>query len=204
MVCPNCKTTNDSNNKFCSLCGIDLNSEYKTTETSIVESDTSDNNEFFGVPKKSVKILGLAVNIIVIIPFFLVGIVFFSIGLYNTILEKSKVKDFSKATGYLKEITDCEEEYDEDDYYVHCVGVYEYEVEGVKYTISSKELTEPKDITQSIRIYYDPKKPSKSHILGDWIGYIIFGSIFLVIALITLAIRQTILHFIINSNNKMV
>jgi len=202
MVCPNCRNNNDDNNKYCSLCGIDLHSNFVPTPSpveQVVEQENVDGDKFLGVPNKTVKRISLISNIFIVIPFFIFGIIAVLIGIFNTISEKNEVDGYIKTKAYLKETINCKVEKDGDYEGEYCEAVYEYEVNGVKYTASPDQLSEPDDFEKECEVYYNPENPSESKMFADWGFATIVGIILITIGAITVFVRQIMIKRILNN-----
>lgn len=200
MICPNCKNNNDDNNRFCLLCGMELNNN--SNNKVIVNSGFGGQQVDFGGPSistKKIKLVANIINIFLIAPLLLIGIIFTIMGLYASISESSKIKGYEKVNGYFKENINCETQEDGEEL---CEALYEYEVGGNKYTVSNRTLSDPQDVSNEEIVYYDPTVPSESMIRIGSNSIMFVGIFFLIFSIGIIVVKHTTLKKILGDREN--
>lgn len=194
MICPNCGSSNNDNNNYCLVCSTKLDKKkdkkYKRKEKSRLE-----------IPAKGIRIINTIINVIVFGPIIFAGIYFLFTGIFFTIVDKYKIRDYDETIAYFKEVTDCEYESSTD---LDCKGIYEYEVDGKKYTYKTVTDIDTNEIPEEETIYYDPNNPEESLIYISWFMEMLIGGIILVFAIVGIKLKRKALNVFINSEDKIV
>ena len=105
------------------------------------------------------------------------GLAFLIVGICATINQENTVKNYEKTSGTL--INSIRENGQK--YYK---GIYEYEVNGEIYTVSSNELSKQENFKKTQIVRYNPKNPEKSIIYVNWYPHMIIGSIVSIISIL--------------------
>lgn len=187
-MCPNCGKENKTTNIKCEFCGQNF------IEKEIIDSTNSLNVSVLtstnGSNKNSLKKAGCVSNIILFMsfgPFILAGILFTGVGLYSYISERSQTKNYDNTIATLKDYINCE--YDDGDEL--CEAVYEYQVNGITYTISPNQLSNPGGFKTTDTVYYNPNNPKEAIIYANWGTLTIIG-IIITIVIISFFIKANI------------
>lgn len=184
IKCPNCGTKNKNTNIRCEVCGIELNhisQDYTITNTDILQRN---------INKKSIKNLNIVVTIIlgfVLFPFFLTGLIFSGVSTYLIISENNEAKNYSQTEGTLVKYDNI---HDDDNGDEVCTGIYEYDVNGIKYYGSPKKISTRSSFKQTLTIRYNPNNPNEYVITSNWIGLLTSGIIMIVITVVIFAFSK--------------
>lgn len=187
MICPNCKKENKKENIKCEFCLtqlIDVN-KHNYQESFISNDETEENQEFI-VPTKKVNCLRKIITLIFVGPWLLIGLLFLGVGLFSSISEHYKTKEYKQATAILKDYKNCTNENGSE----FCEAIYEYQINGVTYSVSPSRLSERDDFSEKDTVYYNPKNPSEAIMYAGWNSLAIWGFIMVAIAIIVLIFKD--------------
>lgn len=92
------------------------------------------------------------------------GIAFFGVGLFSSISEHNKTKGYEKTIAILKDYTNCTY----DDGSELCEVIYDYQVNGVIYTVSPSTLSNSSGFEERDTVYYNSNNPSESIMYASW------------------------------------
>lgn len=176
--CPNCGKENKNTNIKCEFCSTKLIDENKFNQHSnfLVNDKAGETKEINVSPKKA----GCLSSILILIfvgPWLLAGIAFLGIGLYYSISEHNQTKGYEKTTGILKYYANCTY----DDGNELCKATYEYQVNGITYTVSPSSLRNSGGFEESDTVYYNPNNPSESIMYAGWSNLTIVGLIIVIV-----------------------
>lgn len=190
VCCPNCGKENKNTNIKCEFCStqlIDVN-EFNQEDQFTLNGNIVKTNEI----NVSTKKVGCLSNILIIIfigPWLLAGIAFFGVGLFSSISEHNETKGYEKTTAILKDYTNCT--YDGGSEL--CEAIYEYQVNGVTYTVSPSKLSNSGGFEERDTVYYNPNNPSESIMYTSWSYLTIVGFIIIiVVSAILISINKVI------------
>lgn len=183
--CPHCGQKRNSNfDVRCSYCG------YQFVDAVIQKEKL----------KKISKILNV-VFLLICAPSFLLGLLFFTIGMSKTLNENKKIEGFVKTEAYFSnyDYKDCTYS---DDGTKLCSGIYTYKVNEIEYQVSTFEksnlFSEKKDI------YYNPNKPEEAVILTNWNVFTISGISIALFSLFIFLVQFILFRIQIRKYNKKV
>ena len=181
--CPNCGKENKNTNIRCEFCSTQLinTNEYDQYSNLVLNGNNLESKEI----NVSTKKVGCLTNILMLIfagPWLLVGIVFFGVGLFSSISEYNQTKGYEKTIGILKDYGECTY----DDGNELCEAIYEYQVNGVIYTVSPNLLSNSDGFDESDTVYYNPNNPSESLMYSSWSNLTIVGLIFIIVVSVIL------------------
>jgi len=190
MMCPNCKKENKNTNIRCEFCStqlIDVNEFNQqgifTPNGNIVEAKE------INVSTKKVGCLSNILILIFVGPWLLVGIAFFGVGLFSIISEHNQTKGYEKTTGILKDYTNCSYE----DGSELCEAIYEYQVNGITYSVSPSSLRNIGGFQQNDIVYYNPNNPSESVMYAGWGTLTIVGFIIVIVVIVIFVLKNIIM-----------
>lgn len=187
MICPNCKKENKNTNIRCEFCStqlIDVN-EFNQQGIFTPSGNIVETKEI----NVSTKKVGCLSNILILIfvgPWLLVGIAFLGVGLFSTISEHNQTKGYEKTTGILKDYTNCSYE----DGSELCEAIYEYQVNGITYSVSPSTLSNRGGFKENETVYYNPNNPSESIMYASWSTLTIIGFIIVVVVSVIFAFKN--------------
>lgn len=180
IKCPNCGQENQNTNLRCIYCNAELkpieqssnflNVDYSQENAKAIQSNT----------KKAGHIANI-ILVIVLIPWFLIGIAFVGISSYSMMNDNGKSKGYLETEGKLVDYVDCQ--YDEDGAEL-CNGLYEYTVDGTTYKGSPNLLSDHSGFKSTITVKYNPNNPSEYVMNSGWNTLLIAGIIILIVALV--------------------
>lgn len=180
IKCPNCGQENQNTNLRCIYCNAELkpieqssnflNVDYSQENAKTIQSNT----------KKAGHIANI-ILVIVLIPWFLIGIAFVGISSYSMMNDNGKSKGYLETEGKLVDYVDCQ--YDEDGAEL-CNGLYEYTVDGTTYKGSPNLLSNRSGFKSTITVKYNPNNPSEYVMNSGWNTLLIAGIIILIVALV--------------------
>ena len=177
--CPNCGKENKNTNIKCEFCLSQL-IDKKEFSDNVVETKE------INVSTKKVGCISSILSLIFVGPWLLFGIVFLGVGLFSSISEYNQAKGYEKTTGILKGYSDCT--YNDGDEL--CEAIYEYQVNGVVYTVSPSLLSDPDGFAKSDIVYYNPTNPSESIMYANWSILTIVGFIIVLVVIIILILAN--------------
>lgn len=196
MKCNKCSFENKSTNIKCEQCGNVLIDVEKVNND--LEFVNPINN-----PEVEKKARGIGKFIIIVIillfegPFILAGVFLFGFGIYLNVSENKIIKNYKETSGVLVDYVDCS--YNENG--ETCLGLYEYEIDGVVYSVKNNVSTNPEDLEKKAKVYYDENNPEEALIKTNFLD--LLWSVGLVIIVFTL-IPIIIVLFIFKKANKAV
>lgn len=196
MKCNKCSFENKSTNIKCEQCGNVLIDVEKVNND--LEFVNPINN-----PEVEKKARGIGKFIIIVIillfegPFILAGVFLFGFGIYLNVSENKIIKNYKETSGVLVDYVDCS--YNENG--ETCLGLYEYEIDGVAYSVKNNVSTNPEYLEKKTKIYYDENNPEEALIKTNFLD--LLWSVGLVIIVFTL-IPIIIVLFIFKKANKAV
>ena len=180
IKCLNCGQENQNTNLRCIYCNAELkpieqssnflNVDYSQENAKAIQSNT----------KKAGHIANI-ILVIVLIPWFLIGIAFVGISSYSMMNDNGKSKGYLETEGKLVDYVDCQ--YDEDGAEL-CNGLYEYTVDGTTYKGSPNLLSDRSGFKSTITVKYNPNNPSEYVMNSGWNTLLIAGIIILIVALV--------------------
>ena len=208
IFCSNCGTENKSTNIKCEYCGNVINEGEEVKDIDVEEymkeykklhSNPLTEEEKKAAQKATKTFLTVFVVIFLIIflvPFFMIGIVFTTISSSFGKIEDEVTSGYIQTEAYLIKYT----EPNSNDAYK---GIYEYEVDGEKYTITSNFASNVRSMfDEDIIVKYNPQNPEIATIVDDD-GLAILGgigTIFLSVPVFIIII--VIIIFVIVKRNK--
>lgn len=168
--CPSCGGENKNTNIRCEFCETELN-------------HTEQNDNFFNIDlgSKKIKHIPNIILIVIIAPWFLIGLAFIGISAYSTISDNNKTKNYLETEGKLISYDNCE--YDEDGDEL-CNAIYEYTINGITYKGSPNLLSNRSEFKQVATVKYNPDNPSEYVMNAGWNNLLIFGIIMIIVVLI--------------------
>lgn len=189
MICPNCRNENKNTNIKCEFCSTQLIDVNDFNQQGVITSNGNivETKEI----KVSTKKVGFLSNILILIfvgPWLLMGIAFLGIGLFSSISEHNQTKGYEQTTAILKDYKNCTH----DDGSELCEAIYEYQLNGITYSISPNLLSNRDGFDKSAIVYYNPNNPSESVMHAGWSILTIVGFI-IVIVVIVIFVFKTIL-----------
>ena len=190
MMCPNCKKENKNTNIRCEFCStqlIDVN-EFNQQGIFTPNGNIVETKEI----NVSTKKVGCLSNILILIfvgPWLLVGIAFLGVGLFSIISEHNQTKGYEKTTGILKDYTNCSYE----DGSELCEAIYEYQVNGITYSVSNSSLRNIGGFQQNDIVYYNPNNPSESVMYAGWGTITIVGFIIVIVIIVIFVLKNIIM-----------
>ena len=190
MMCPNCKKENKNTNIRCEFCStqlIDVN-EFNQQGIFTPNGNIVETKEI----NVSTKKVGCLSNILILIfvgPWLLFGIAFLGVGLFSTISEHNQTKGYEKTTGILKDYTNCSYE----DGSELCEAIYEYQVNGITYSVSPSTLSNRGGFEENETVYYNPNNPSESVIYAGWSTLTIIGFIIVIVVIVIFVFKNIIM-----------
>ena len=122
-----------------------------------------------------------------------VAIIFLLIGVGCTISEKHKAKGYLETEGVIVDYK-MEESYRDGKRDVYYTAVYQYVVNGHKYTGSPNKLSDADNFKEKVKVKYNPDNPAECVISSDWYELYIPAIIALGVVIIYLVVLK------INSN----
>ena len=176
MKCPNCGSYNKNTNIRCDFCGNELNS---------VNYDNFLNSDYLNIPTfkisgKKVGCFGNAILIFVLVPWFLVGLVFVLMSGSSIMSNNTKSKGMQETQGTLVDYSDCQYEGN----VLMCNGVYEYVVDGVSYKGSPSIRGSKSALKETIIVKYNSNNPSEYVMDFGWGIFFVVGVIMMIFSLV--------------------
>ena len=187
IKCPNCGQENQNSNLRCIHCNAKLNSTESSGNFLNVDYSKETAKNIYSNTKK-VSHIATAILIIILIPWFLGGLVFIGIYLYLNITDHNKAKNYFKTDAKLIKY-DCF--YDEEGN--ECSAIYEYIVDGVTYRVSPNVISNSSGFKQTTTVRYNPDDPNEYVIDFDWSYLLITGIIIdSIVTLIFIILKKSI------------
>lgn len=197
MKCNMCSYENKNTNIKCEQCGNVL------IDVEKVNNDLEFGNPINDVPVARLKSGSFKKLIIIVLifffesPFIIMGVFLFGLGVNFYVLEGKEIENYKEASGVLVDYVDCSN--DEKDKL--CLGLYEYEIDGVVYSVKNNVSTNPEDLEKKEKVYYDENNPDEAFIkLKFWDTLLGIGLKIIIITLIPIII----VLFIFKKTNKVV
>ena len=197
MKCNMCSYENKNTNIKCEQCGNVL------IDVEKVNNDLEFGNPINDVPVARLKSGSFKKLIIIVLifffesPFIVMGVFLFGLGINFYVLEGKEIENYKEASGVLVDYVDCSN--DEEDEL--CLGLYEYEIDGVVYSVKNNVSTNPEDLEKEEKVYYDENNPDEAFIkLKFWDTLLGIGLKIIIITLIPIII----VLFIFKKTNKVV
>lgn len=195
MKCPTCGSENKNTNIKCEVCGTVLHPEeedYSLFDSNInpkyVDRQKTVNRlEYINKRKKGIGCLSNVIISAILIPWILAGLAFIGVSLYSIIsnIKVSKNYDETEATlvDYVKK-SDIEGK----DYYI---AIYEFEVDGVKYTASPDKEGSKNSYKKTAKVKYNPEYPNENLMASGWGSLLATGIVMeIIVAIIYRVIRR--------------
>ena len=179
IKCPNCGQENQNSNLRCIHCNAKLNSTESSGNFLNVDYSKETAKNIYSNTKK-VSHIATAILIIILIPWFLIGIAFFEISLYSIVNDNINSKGYLQTEGKLVDYVDCQ--YDEGKEL--CKGLYEYTVDDVTYNGSPNSLSNRSGFKNITTVKYNPNNPNEYVMDSGWNTLLIVGIIIIAVALI--------------------
>lgn len=199
--CPNCGKENKSTNIKCEFCITQLIDENEFNQHSNFTVEAFGENKGINVsPKKVHGCLSSIFSLIFAGPWLLAGIMFFVFGLFSGISEYNQAKGYEKTTGILKDYVNCNYE----DGSEECEAVYEYQVNGVAYTVSPNLLSNRGFFKENATVYYNPNNPRESIIYSIWNIFIIVGLIIIIVVSLILISKKKMMKKLSKSEDNII
>lgn len=204
IFCSNCGTENKSTNIKCEYCGNIINEVEKIDNIDDIEEYIEEYKKMHSKPlteeqkkakQKATKtfftVFVIIFLIMFLLPFLIVGVVFTSISSSFGSIEDKISSEYIEVQASLIEYTDLNSD-------GTFKGVYEYEVDGEKYTVTTNYASSVKSMfDEYATVKYDAENPENAIFCNDP-GISIFGSIgFFMIAFVVVVIIVVIVIFII-------
>lgn len=187
MKCPHCQKDNKRVTLTCMYCGRGL--QVIPEETKYINQQKL--NEVKARRKESDKAakVGCSVAsillIIILIPIFFMGLTFLTIGLGENSLEKKDISNYKETTGSVIKYQNCTLTAKKEE---KCKAVYEFDIEGKKYTAITSISSEKDKFEKEEKIKYNPEKPEENIVSLKMPSYIIIGSIIIAAVLLVLIV----------------
>lgn len=193
MICPNCQKENKNTNIRCEGCGtelINVQEHLNKIQPVYTLNPTAPLTKEQKI--KTTKTTGCIIKIILfffISPFLFTGLALTIVGAILTIDERSKIENYVQTEATLVEYINC---------YISdgsefCEGLYEYEVDGTRYTASPSKEGSRNTYSETETVYYNANNPSENLIPAGWTTLLIVG-IIMVVASSSSIIIVTILN----------
>lgn len=183
--CPNCGYENKDTNIRCESCGNELdNTKYTKYSDKYCQPDYKS----IALAKKKTNRVCNIILTLILIPWFLGGLVFIGIYLYLNISDNNKAKNYLKTDAKLINYN-CfyDEEGDE------CSAIYEYIVDGATYRVSPDVISNRSGFKQITTVRYNPNDPNECIINFDWSHLLIIGIIIdSIVTLIFIILKRSI------------
>lgn len=199
MICPNCRKENKNTNIRCEFCStqlIDIN-EFNQQGALIENGNIVETKEI----KVSTKKIGCLSNILILIflsPWLLVGILFLGFSIFSSVSERNQTKGYDKTTAILKDYTNCHY----DDGSELCEAIYEYQVNGITYSVSTNSLSNRGGFDDSDTVYYNPNNPSESVIYAGWSTLTIVGAIIVSVVIVIFVFKTIFMKKILKGKDN--
>lgn len=188
VKCPNCGNENKNTNIKCEFCGTEIN-------------HIEQNNNFYykdypqiNLGSKKIKFIINAILIFLLIPWFLIGLIFIGVSTYSHISASNESKNYLETEGKLVSYDDCGSEL--------CSAVYEYSVNGVIYKGSPNLLSNRSGFKNTVIVKYNPDKPNEYVINSGWNNLLITGVIMVTVVLLIFISGKKLLKKLFNKLNN--
>ncbi len=187
MQCPHCKKENKHMTLTCIYCGRGLQvlqAEQKAINQERLEEvkerrRAHDNAAKIGCGFASILL------ILILIPVFYMGYSFLTIGLGESSIDRKDISNYVETSGNVIKYQNCTLTAQKKE---KCKAVYEFEVDGQKYTSITSVSNEKEKFEKTEKVKYDPEKPTENVVSIKMPSYIIIGSIILVAVVLILII----------------
>lgn len=184
MKCPFCDYKNANSAEICESCGQMM---YQSKDVAF--------------STKHFKLIARIIIFFIFGPFFLGGLILLITGLLFTSDENEKVVGYDYTTpAILKGYDNCEVS----DGYEFCAAIYEYEVDGKTYQITTDVTGTKGTYKNNETIYYKLEDPANGLIKANWQDNSIFGGILAAIFGILLVFGNILVNIIAGKKENIV
>ena len=195
MKCPSCGSENKNTNIKCEVCGVELHSEEE--DSSLFDSNINPKYverqnivkglDYINKRKKGIGCLSNIIIAIILIPWILAGLAFIGVSLYSIISNIKASKNYDETEATLVDYV-IKRDGEGKEYYK---AVYEFEVDGVKYTASPDKEGSKNSYKMTAKVKYNPEYPNENLMASGWGSLLVTGIIMeIVIVLIYIGIRR--------------
>ena len=195
MKCPSCGSENKNTNIKCEVCGAELHSEEE--DSSLFDSNINPKYverqnivkglDYISKRKKGIGCLSNIIIAIILIPWILAGLAFIGVSLYSIISNIKASKNYDETEATLVDYV-IKRDGEGKEYYK---AVYEFEVDGVKYTASPDKEGSKNSYKKTAKVKYNPEYPNENLMASGWGSLLVTGIIMeIVIVLIYIGIRR--------------
>lgn len=195
MKCPFCGSENKNTNIKCEVCGAELHPEEE--DQSIFDSNISpkyvdsqkivNELDYINKRKKGIGCLSNVIISVILIPWILAGLAFIGVSLYSIISNIKVSKNYDETDATLVDYV-IKRDSEGKEYYK---AIYEFEVDGVKYTASPDKEGSKNSYKKTAKVKYNPEYPNENLMVSGWGGLLATGIIMeIVIAIIYITIRR--------------
>ncbi|MBQ9198705.1 MAG: DUF3592 domain-containing protein [Lachnospiraceae bacterium] len=211
MKCPSCGSENKNTNIKCEICGAVLHpeEEEKYEAAKNVESPFYGNNsEIDGISKtlnsrkvnsKNIGCFSNVILTIIMIPWIFAGLVFIGVSIYSLINNTRRASDFVEAEGTIVDFVLQRSGRGDKRYN----AIYEFEVDGTKYTASPDKEGTKNSFKKTAKIMYNPENPNENLMSAGWGSLLVTGIIMeIVIIAIFIFIKRKIRDLTEDINNN--
>ena len=195
MKCPSCGSENKNTNIKCEVCGTLLHPEEEdrslfdsNINTTYVDRQKIVNGlEYINKRKKGIGCLSNVIIAVILIPWILAGLAFIGVSLYSIISNIKVSKNYDETEATLVDYV-IKSSGEGKDYYK---AIYEFEVDGVKYTASPDKEGSKNSYKKTAKVKYNPEYPNENLMASGWGGLLATGIVMeIIIAIIYIGIRR--------------
>ena len=195
MKCPSCGSENKNTNIKCEVCGAELHPEEE--DRSILDSNINptyvdrqkivNGLDYINKRKKGIGCLSNVIISIILIPWILAGLAFIGVSLYSIISNIKVSKNYDETEATLVDYVIKMDSEGKEDY----KAIYEFEVDGVKYTASPDKVGSKNSFKKTAKVKYNPEYPNENLMASGWGGLLATGIVMeIIIAIIYIGIRR--------------
>lgn len=187
MKCPHCQRDNKRVTLTCMYCGRGLQT-LKEEDKFINQQKLMEVKARRKESDKAAKVgcsVASILLIIILIPIFYMGFSFLTIGLGESSLEKKDISKYKETTGSITKYQNCTLTAQKKE---KCKAVYEFDIEGKKYTAITSISSEKDKFEKTEKVKYNPEKPEENIVSLKMPSYIIIGSIIIVAVIVVLIV----------------
>lgn len=195
MKCPSCGSENKNTNIKCEVCGAELHPEEE--DRSILDSNINptyvdrqkivNGLDYINKRKKGIGCLSNVIISIILIPWILAGLAFIGVSLYSIISNIKVSKNYDETEATLVDYVIKMDSEGKEDY----KAIYEFEVDGVKYTASPDKVGSKNSFKKTAKVKYNPEYPNENLMASGWGSLLATGIVMeIIIAIIYIGIRR--------------
>ena len=157
MICEKCGKKNRKNSKKCNACGNLLNEK----------------------PVENNKLSSSIFKLIIIVPFFLIGLSYIGFSLLLIVSDIDKSKKFEPTDGKLSDYVECGSSGDSN----KCYALYEFGVDDQKYFAKTSISRNKNSFKEKELVRYNKKNPEDNFVPTNvYIYFVVIGAIFILIS----------------------